>query len=136
MKKRKKTVEVEIMTKKDIAIAFLKLTGGDGKVREAYERYVHPDFIHHNAYFGGDRESLATAMEEAVTKDSNKSIEVIRALEDGDLVATHSRVVHSSPDAPEITVVHIFRFKDNKIIEEWETGMVVPKDSPNENGVF
>jgi hypothetical protein len=45
------------MSKKDIAISFLKLASS-GKVREAYEKYVHPDFSHHNPYFKGDRESL------------------------------------------------------------------------------
>jgi predicted SnoaL-like aldol condensation-catalyzing enzyme len=75
-------------------------------------------------------------MEESSIKEPNKSFEVIRALEDGDLVATHSRLVRSNSNAPEIAVVHIFRFKDDKIIEEWEAGMEVPKDSPNKNGVF
>lgn len=123
------------MTKKEIAKAFLKLAAS-GKVQEAYEKYVHPDFRHHNAYFKGDRESLLIAMEEAAVKDPNKSIEIMRVLEDGDLVATHSRVVRSAPNVPEIAVVHIFRFQNGEIIEEWEAGMEVPKDSPNENGVF
>jgi len=75
-------------------------------------------------------------MEEAAIKDPNKSMEIVRVLEDGDLVATHSRILRLNPNAPEIAVIHIFRFKDNKIIEEWETGTEVPKNSPNENGAF
>ena len=75
-------------------------------------------------------------MEEASVKNQNKSIEVIRSLEDENLVATHSRVVRSTPNMPEIVVVHIFRFKDDKIIEEWEVAQEVPKESPNENGIF
>lgn len=38
------------MSKKEIATAFLQLASS-GKVREAYEKYVHPDFRRHNAYF-------------------------------------------------------------------------------------
>jgi hypothetical protein len=45
------------MTKKDIAIDFLKLASSD-KVDEAYDKYIHPGFIHHNAYYKGDRETL------------------------------------------------------------------------------
>ena len=123
------------MNKKDIATDFLKLAAS-GKVREAYEKYVSPDFRHHNAYFKGDRQSLLEAMEEASVKSPNKSIEIARTLENGDLVATHSRVLRADQNALEIAVVHIFRFKDGKIIEEWEAGQEVPKDSPNENGVF
>ena len=70
------------MKLKDQAISFLKLASS-GRVREAYEKFVHPKFIHHNAYFKGDRESLLTAMEEASVDHPNKSIEVIRALEAG-----------------------------------------------------
>lgn len=123
------------MTKKDIAIDFLKLVSS-GKVREAYDAYVHPDFIHHNAYFKGDRQSLLAAMEQAAQESPNKSFEVVRALEDGDLVATHGRLRRADPDAPVIAVVHIFRFDGTMIIEEWEVGQELPEDSPNEHGMF
>jgi hypothetical protein len=35
------------MNKKEMAISFLRLASS-GNVREAYEKYVHPDFRHHN----------------------------------------------------------------------------------------
>lgn len=123
------------MSKKDIAESFLKLASS-GRVREAYEKYVHPDFKHHNPYFKGDRESLLVAMEESAATTPNKSFEVVRVLEDGDIVATHSRLRRTVANALEVAVVHIFRFKDEKIIEEWEAGGEIPKDSPNENGIF
>ena len=123
------------MNKKEIAISFLKLAAA-GKVEEAYEKYVHPQFKHHNAFFKGDRRSLLVAMQESAHTMPNKSIEVVRALEDKDLVATHSKLLRAAADTPEIAVVHIFRFKDNLIIEEWEAGQEVPKDSPNEYGAF
>ncbi|MFZ1808888.1 MAG: hypothetical protein WAU36_16775 [Cyclobacteriaceae bacterium] len=46
---------------------------------------------------------------------------------------THSHVVK---DDMEIAVVHIFRFDNVKIIELWDLGQVLDKNSPNENGVF
>ena len=75
-------------------------------------------------------------MEEAATASPNKSLEVVRVLEDGNLVATHSRLLRIDPNALEIAAVHIFRFEGDKIIEEWEVGQELPKDSPNENGPF
>jgi predicted SnoaL-like aldol condensation-catalyzing enzyme len=122
------------MSKKDIAIAFLRLASS-GKVREAYEKYVHLDFRHHNPYFPGDRASLLTGMEESAAKFPNKEFEVMRALEDRDLVAVHGKV-RLTPDSPWIALVHIFRFEGNQIIEEWEVGQEVPKDTPNKNGVL
>ena len=122
-------------SQREMAVAFLQ-AAASGQVREAYQRYVHPDFRHHNPYFRGDRESLLRAMEEAATESPNKSIETKRVLEDGDLVAVHSRVLRADPTQPEIAVVHILRFQDGLIIEEWEAGNEVPKDSPNQYGAF
>ena len=123
------------MNNKEIAVSFLKLAAA-GKVDEAYEKYVHPDFRHHNPYFKGDRQSLQQATEEAAQQSPNKSLEVKRTLEDGDLVAVHSRLVRAESGAPEISVVHILRIKDGRISEEWEAAQELPKDSPNQNGAF
>ncbi len=67
------------MNKKDIAISFLRLASS-GNVREAYEKYVHPDFCHHNPSFPGDRASLLAGMEENAVKFPNKEFEAVRAL--------------------------------------------------------
>lgn len=122
------------MTNKERAISFLRLASS-GKVREAYETYVHPDFRHHNPYFPGDRASLLAAMEENAATFPQKEFEAVRALEDEDLVAVHGRV-RLAPTSPWIALMHIFRFQDNQIIEEWEAGQEVPQDSPNQHSVF
>lgn len=122
------------MNKKEIATAFLQLAA-IGKVDEAYDKYVSPDFRHHNPHFKGDRETLRLAMKEAAVQSPNKMYEVKRVLEDEDLVAVHGRLVLASNNK-ELAVVHILRFKNNKIIEEWEAGGEIPKESPNENGAF
>jgi predicted SnoaL-like aldol condensation-catalyzing enzyme len=124
-----------MMSKNEIAISFLK-TAGTGQVREAYEKYVASGFIHHNQYFKGDRESLLNAMEEAHKKSPNKSIEVKQSFEDGNFVVTHSLVTRQNPEARPITVVHIFRIEGQKIVELWDVGQEIIKDSPNQNGLF
>ena len=103
-------------------------------MREAYENYIHPDFIHHNPYFKGDRETILRGMEENALQFPNKQCEILRALEDGDLVAVHSRITLGPENV--FALIHIFRFKDEKIIEEWEASEEARKDSPNENGIF
>ena len=119
---------------REISISFLKLAAS-GQVREAYSRYVSPNFRHHNAFFRGDRESLMLAMEESATKNPNKRLEIKRSLEDRDLVATYSHV-QQNPGDPGSVVVHIFRFEGDRIVEMWDIGQAVPKESPNENGMF
>jgi predicted SnoaL-like aldol condensation-catalyzing enzyme len=120
--------------RKDIAKAFLRLAA-TGKVGEAYESLAAPDFRHHNPYFPGDAGSLRKGMEEAHAKFPRTAIEFQRALEEGSLVAVHSRVKHA-PGARDIAVVHIFRFRGTRIAELWDIAMEAPERSPNENGLF
>ena len=120
------------MNNKDIATSFLK-NASEGNVREAFDKYVHRDFKHHNVYFHGDRESFMRAMEENRRQFQDKRYETLHALEEGDLVAVHGKVVLT----PKVYgVIHIFRFQDNKIIESWEASQEALKESPNVNGLF
>jgi len=119
---------------KEAALSFLHMVVA-GKIREAYDQYVSPNFRHHNPYFKGDRESLLVAMEEAHTQFPNKIFKTYRTFEDRDLVAVHSSV-QLKPDRAPIAVVHMFRFENGLIVEEWEVGQEVPEKSPNENGMF
>jgi predicted SnoaL-like aldol condensation-catalyzing enzyme len=126
--------EPRALSNKESAIAFLQMASS-GSVREAYAQYVHPQFIHHNSYFPGDRESLMLGMEQNAKEFPNKQLEVLRSLEDGDLVAVHSRI-RMNPESSWMVVIHLFRFEDAQIIEAWEAGQEVPADSPNQNGAF
>lgn len=121
------------MTRKQIAVEFLKMASA-GKVREAFTAHVHPDFFHHNAYFKGDRESLLVEMDDNSKKFPDKNYQALRSLEDGDLVAVHSKV--SGAFNKSWSVIHIFRFEGDKIIESWESSQEDIKDSPNTNGIF
>jgi len=123
------------MSRKEAAVTFLKMASA-GKVEDAYAKYIAPSFIHHNQYFKGDRESLKAAMAEAHAKTPNKLIDVKRVFEDGDFVITHSLVVRGNPSEPDVAVVHIFKFDGDKVVELWDLGQLLSKDSPNENGAF
>ena len=122
------------MTKKEIAQDFLKLAS-KGQSRQAFELYVSDNFKHHNAWFKGDGQTLMTAMEENAKKTPDKVFEIQRALEDGNLVAVHSRV-RQTPNDLGAAVIHIFRFDNEKVVELWDFGQAVPAEIVNENGMF
>jgi predicted SnoaL-like aldol condensation-catalyzing enzyme len=122
------------MNPKEIAIDFLRLAASTD-VREGYRKYVGPTFRHHNAYFKSDAESLMLAMEENATKNPQKTLEIVHALAEGDLVAIHSRV-RMNPNDRGLALVHIFRFEGDKIVELWDIAQPVPEESPNELGMF
>ena len=121
------------MGKKERATKFLEMASS-GDVREAYDRYIHGSFRHHNAYFQGDRQTLMTAMEENVREFPEKHYEMLRSLEEGDLVAVHGKV--TNVHAKTWSVIHIMRFEGEKIIEMWEASQEEIEDSPNEYGIF
>lgn len=122
-------------THKDAATTFLRMASA-GKVQAAYDQFIAPSFIHHNQYFEGDRQSLLNAMQEAARTSPNKAIDIKYVYEEGDTVITHSHVTRRDPEAPQVAVVHIFRFESNRIVELWDLGQPIALDSPNKNGMF
>lgn len=115
-------------------MSFLRLAAS-GSVSEAYTRHVGNDFRHHNPFFAGDARSLMTGMEENARQNPAKRLDVLRTLEDGDLVAVHSHV-RQAPGDPGAAVVHLFRFDGDRIAELWDVGQAVPAESVNANGMF
>ncbi len=122
------------MDHKNKAVSFLTLASS-GKVKEAFEEYVSKDFKHHNPFFAGTAQALQAAMEENTRQNPDKVLEVKRVIAEGDLVAVHSHV-RQQPGAPGASVVHIFRFKNGRIVELWDVGQPEPEQSPNQYGMF
>lgn len=119
---------------KQAAVNFLQLASS-GRVEDAYKQYAAEDFVHHNPYFISDRESLKAGMIESASKNPERTFEVQRVLEDGELVAVHSRV-QQHPGQRAGAVVHIFRFAAGKIVELWDVGQIEPEEMINERGMF
>ena len=122
------------MTNAEIATTFLRMCAA-GDVREAYARFVADAFVHHNAWFPGDRASLLQAMEESAAAEPNKSFEVRQVIDGGGRVAVLSHLRRANT-GNEYAVVHIARIEGGKIVEFLDLGQALPKDSPNALGMF
>lgn len=119
---------------KQAAVEFLQL-GTAGRVDEAYQKYVDMQGKHHNPFFATGFAALKKGMIDNHNQFPNKQLTVKHILGDGDLVAVHSHVV-LSPGEKGVATLHLFRFRENKIIELWDFGQPVPADSPNQDGIF
>jgi predicted SnoaL-like aldol condensation-catalyzing enzyme len=106
-----------------------------GHAAAAFAQYATSEFRHHNPHFRGDAQSLARAMDQNAAQFPAKTLDVQRVLCDGDQVAVHSRVRHA-PGAPEVAVVHLFRFEGLRIAELWDVGQAAPQPLVNEHGMF
>lgn len=122
------------MDNRGIATEFLRLCAR-GDVREAYARFVSDDFVHHNPWFAGDRESLLVAMEQSAAAEPNKSFEVKQVIDGGDRVAVHSHLTRADAGL-QYAVVHIARIEHGRIVELWDLAQELPGESPNANGMF
>jgi predicted SnoaL-like aldol condensation-catalyzing enzyme len=123
-----------IVNHKQVAQDFLRMVVA-GDIAQAYRRYVDMQGKHHNFFFPAGFPALQKTMIENHTLFPNKQIEVKNVLADGDLVAVHSRLILKE-GGEEMAVVHLFRFKGDRIVEMWDIGNSIPKDSHNTDGAF
>ena len=119
---------------KQIARQFLQLVVA-GRMEEAYQKYVDMQGKHHNPFFPAGFPALQKAMIENHIQLPNKQLTIINVLGDDELVTVHSHII-LNPNEKGIAAVHIFRFRNDKIVEMWDCVQPIPEDSPNEDGMF
>lgn len=74
------------------AIAFYKMSY-EGNPSEAVEKYVGEEYIQHNPLVGDGKKAFIEYFERMQREYPNKSIEFVRAIAEGDLVAVHTHQV-------------------------------------------
>ncbi len=119
---------------KQAAVNFLQLVVA-GRIEEAYRKYAGEKGKHHNPYFPAGFDALKQAMIEEHARNPNKDLRVKNVLGDGDLVAVHSHLRREAEGA-DMIVVHLFRFREGRIVELWDCGQPLPADSPNSDGAL
>ena len=125
---------VDNKTNKAAAVDFLQLVVA-GDIDQAYAKYVDMEGKHHNAFFAAGFPALKKAMAEAHLQFPNKVFQTKHVLGDNDMVAVHSHMA-LKPGEMEFGTLHLFRFKDGKIVEMWDLGQQVPAEGANQDGMF
>lgn len=92
-------------------------------------------FVHHDAWFPGDRDSLLRAMEDSAVIEPNASFEPMQVVDGDDRMPELSRLRRASAGTQH-AVVHIARFEAGSILELGGLAQEVPADSPNALGMF
>jgi len=116
------------------AIAFYKMAY-DGNPKRAVELYVGSEYIQHNPLVGDGIEPFIEYFEKMKNEYPNKSIEFIRSVAEGELVALHTHQIW--PDNQEYVTMDFFRFDDNgKIVEHWDSMQQIPEISAHSNTMY
>jgi predicted SnoaL-like aldol condensation-catalyzing enzyme len=119
---------------KQNAIAFYQ-TAYEGEPRQAVEQYVGNEYIQHNPVVGNGKEAFIAYFERMAKEYPQKSIEFVRSIAEGDLVALHTH--QTWPGGAEYVTMDFFRFDDDgKIVEHWDSIQEIPETSENGNTMY
>ena len=120
---------------KNNAIEFYKMAYL-GNPRKAVELYVGDEYIQHNPSVGDGPEPFIVYFESAAKDHPRKTIDFVRAVAEGNLVALHTHQIW--PDIKkEYITMDFFRFDENgKIVEHWDSIQQIPETSKNGNTMY
>ncbi len=120
---------------KQNAIAFYKMAY-EGYPRKATDLYVGDKYIQHNPSVGDGIEAFINYFERLGKEYPDKTIEFVRAISEGELVALHTHQTWPSIQKEYVTM-DFFRFDENgKIVEHWDAIQQIPETSANGNTMY
>lgn len=116
------------------AIAFYK-TAYHGKPQEAVKKYVGEKYTQHNPLVADGPQPFIEYFERMHAEYPQKSIDFVRCIAEGNLVALHTHQVW--PGNEEYITMDFFGFDENgKICEHWDSIQKIPKTSANQNTMY
>ncbi len=119
---------------KQNAIAFYKMAY-EGNPKKAITLYVGDTYIQHNPAVANGTQGFIDYFERMQSEFPNKSINFVRSIAQGDLVALHTHQIW--PDGDQYVTMDFFRFDENgKIVEHWDAIQQIPKTAANENTMY
>ena len=127
-------MSADLEANKRNAIAFYE-TAYLGDPGKAVELYVGAEYIQHNPLVANGKEAFIQYFERMAVEYPEKSIEFVRAIAQGDLVALHTH--QTWPGGDEYVTMDFFRFDaDGKIVEHWDSMQEIPETTLNGNAMY
>jgi len=125
---------MDLEKNKKNAIAFYR-TAYEGNPRTAIEKYVGKEYLQHNPHVADGTQGFINYFERMAIEYPQKSIDFVRSIAEGDLVALHTHQIW--PDNDQYVTMDFFRFDENgKICEHCDSIQQIPKSSENPNTMY
>ena len=125
---------MQLEENKQSAIEFYKMAYL-GEPRRAVELYVGNDYIQHNPDVADGTEGFIQYFERMQEEYPDKSIDFVRCIAEGELVALHTH--QTWPGNDQYVTMDFFRFDDQgKICEHWDAIQQIPEKSANPNTMY
>lgn len=123
------------MSAREVVDEFIDLFYRKKKVREAFESWVHPDYIQHKATLPDGREAVIGFLENLLERFPERTFTIHRIISSDDLVVVHYHT-QATPEDLGLAIVDIFRVEDCRMVEHWDVVQAVPAESANDNTMF
>ena len=125
---------MDIQKNKENAIAFYKMAY-EGNPTKAVALYVGDDYKQHNPMVADGPQAFIDYFNRMQKEYPVKSMDFIRSVAEGDLVALHTHQIW--PDNDQYVTMDFFRFDTNgKIVEHWDSIQQIPEASKNNNTMY
>ena len=125
---------MQLEKNKQSAIEFYRMAYM-GDPRKAIELYVGSEYIQHNPDVADGTDGFITYFERMAQEYPEKSIDFVRCIAEGDLVALHTH--QTWPGNDQYVTMDFFRFDENgKICEHWDAIQQIPEKSANPNTMY
>ena len=125
---------MDIKENKKNAVAFYR-TAYEGDPKAAISKYVGGQYIQHNPDVEDGLNGFIEYFERMAKEYPDKSIEFVRCIGEGDLVALHTH--QTWPGNDQYVTMDFFRFDANgKICEHWDAIQQIPEISANNNTMY
>ena len=119
---------------KENAIAFYRMSY-EGNPSKAVDLFVGQEYIQHNTLVADGKQPFIDYFNRMQIEFPNKSIEFVRAIAEGELVALHTH--QTWPSGEEYVTMDFFRFDENeKIVEHWDSMQQIPETSAHNNNMY
>ena len=125
----------------EAALDFMDLAVNQGRPEEGVRRYVGRDFIEHDPGAPSGKDAFIKFMTDFKSAFPATNVEPKRGAADGDLVFLHGELTgchlaeaDAEAGVESYSIVDIFRFEDDKILEHWTAIQAIPAAAANENG--
>jgi predicted SnoaL-like aldol condensation-catalyzing enzyme len=120
---------------KQTVLAYLNTAFNEKKPAEAVEKYGGSHYIQHNPQAPDGFEAFVQFGGGFLEQVPQTSLDIKRAVAEGDLVVTHS-LLKTSPEDRGTAVADFFRLEDGKVVEHWDVLQPVPESAANEHPMF
>jgi len=120
---------------KQTVLAYYNMPFTEKSPAEAVENYGGSHYIQHNPQAPDGFEAFVQFVTGFTTQFPRLSLDIKRAVAEGDLVVTHS-LLKTSPEDRGTAAADFFRLEGGKIVEHWDVLQPVPESAANDHPMF